>query len=110
MGPLVGLLDFDNQLAPRPTGFTATSIDSESAVLKWNAVEGAGSYLIEYRWVGSDQWMYGEETAEITYTLRALESGKRYLVKVRVKGDGVRYTSVAFRPGADPRPLRVMPE
>ena len=89
---------------PLPTGFTLTAISSDSATLSWDAVHGAASYLVEYRWVNESVSTLTPETADTSLTVTGLDSGKRYLFKVRVKGDGIRYTDVSYRPGS--RPLR----
>ena len=67
---------------PLPTGLTATSITTTSALLSWTAAAGATSYAIEYRVTGTSGWSY-TSSSSTSVTLSGLSPATTYEFEVQ---------------------------
>jgi hypothetical protein len=67
---------------PVPTGFSATSITTTSAMLNWTAVTGAIGYTVDYRIAGTSGWSY-TTTSGTSVTVTGLSSGTVYEYQVQ---------------------------
>lgn len=66
---------------PSPLNPFISEVTTRTAVYTWSQVEGAGSYMIRYRIVGSSSWVF--ENARPPHLFRNLQSGTAYEVQVR---------------------------
>lgn len=75
---------------PAPTDFRGTVGDMEGEVdLTWDAVRGAGSYIIECReHLDGTTWQQVKVVQQSRHTVGGLTSGKQYAFRVRAVGTG----------------------
>lgn len=72
--------------APVITGATA---GPKTLEVKWNAVEKATAYKVEYLAPGADEWTVATERVEgTTYTISGLKPETTYQVRVKALGEG----------------------
>ncbi len=77
-----GTFTTDSITCALPTGFTATSITTSSALLSWSAVTGAIGYTVDYRVAGTIAWTR-VPSASTSLTLSGLTSGTVYEYEVQ---------------------------
>lgn len=65
-----------------PTGLTANSVSSTSALISWSDAGGAATYKIQYHKVGSSVWT-SKTVSGLTYTISSLKSSTKYEVKIQ---------------------------
>ncbi len=65
-----------------PDGVMATEISSTSALISWDAVDGAVRYVVRYKIIGQNPWKY-RSTTTTERELEDLASGTRYRYRVR---------------------------
>ena len=70
-----------------PTGLTATSITTTSALLNWGAASGAASYNIQYRQVGTTTWSNTTSTTT-SVTITGLLASTNYEFQVQTVCSG----------------------
>jgi hypothetical protein len=66
---------------PSPLNPFISEVTTRTAIYTWSQVEGANSYMIRYRIVGSSSWIF--ENARPPHPFRNLQSGTTYEVQVR---------------------------
>ena len=65
-----------------PTGVTVNNIDTTSAVIRWNAVNGALSYNVQYKLTAASTWQQGNTQAD-TLQLADLSCSNYYDYRVQ---------------------------
>jgi hypothetical protein len=66
---------------PSPLNPFISEVTTRTAIYTWSQVEGANSYMMRYRIVGSNSWIF--ENARPPHLFRNLQSGTTYEVQVR---------------------------
>ena len=75
-------------LPAAPQGVSA-SLENGVFTISWNAVTGAGLYVVEYRAAGARFWNTLSYTASTTQVFRPGACGTMYEFRVQAQGDGV---------------------
>ncbi len=72
---------------------TIASVEASetSLTVSWNKLANASSYLFAYRVAGSGSSFTTKTVSSTSYALTGLDPNKTYEVRVKGKGDGVRY-------------------
>ncbi len=88
-----------------PFGATASAITTTSAFLSWNAMQGAGSYGMQWRTQGLGEWNTVGSIAGTSYQLNGLSPGTQYEFRIRANctgGSSLYSGSAIFTTVADP--------
>lgn len=75
-----------------PGGLNTTNITSNSALLQWNAVQGASNYTVQYKNNSSNTWLTAGNTANLNYNLTSLSAAT--LFNWRVKANCSDYSTI----------------
>lgn len=71
--------------APQNVRVTASEMEGE-IIARWKTVRGAKSYVVECCLEGAPDWSQAGVTTKARITLKGLNSGKKYRVRVRAVG------------------------
>ncbi len=75
------------QTCSTPTGVTVNSIDTADAVIRWNPINGASGYNVQYRLSSSSSWTTINTKAD-TVKLTGLSCGNYYNYRVQTTCSG----------------------
>ena len=81
-----------------PTGLFANNVTNNSAVLNWNAINGASSYTLQYRILNTGNWVSINNLSGTSYLLNncsLMNTTYEFRVKTKCGGEFSNYSSPA---------------
>lgn len=95
------------------TGIQVNSITQSSAIVQWNQVQNATSYILQFRKTGSGFWTEVNGITSLNYQITNLTFGTDYQVKVRPNCNPTFSSEVSFTTsngGSCPTPTNLINE